>query len=160
MFQESLKKFLLKFRCMDLIAATRAEGGLVYNNLNISRKQLAEVIESHNNVVAEKGEILDDEEIPGRGNYGQFEKKIYKKKKVAFILEYFLPNIHQFIFQAYKKFNLYKYLQQESQDTLKQSQKAVLNDIQAEVVENLQLIHQLAEQVRKLDYEAYKVFSK
>ena len=57
------------------------------NTLNISRKQLAQVIESHNKVVADKGEILDDEKIPGRGNYGKVEKKIYKKKKVAFNLE-------------------------------------------------------------------------
>jgi len=102
----------------------------------LHRKQLAQVIESHNKVVSGKqSEILDT----GTPNYGKYDKKPYKKKK------------------AYKKFNFSKYLQQE---TLKQSEKAVLNDIQEEVVENLQLIRLLAEQIRKLDYEAYKVFSK
>ena len=134
---------------------------IILDTLHISRKQLAEVIESHNKVVAGKQEeILDDEEIPGRGNYGKYDKKLYKKKKVTFSFMYMLPSFHQTIFQAYKKFNLYKYLQQEPRDALKQSQKAVLSDIQEEVVENLQLIRQLAEQIRKLDYEAYKVLSK
>ena len=42
----------------------------------------------------------------------------------------------------------------------KNSDKGGLSDIQDDVVENLKLIELLAEQVKLLDYEAYKVFSK
>ena len=49
--------------------------------LHVSRKQLAQVIESHNKVVSGKqSEILDT----GTANDGKYDKKPYKKKKVVF----------------------------------------------------------------------------
>ena len=56
------------------------------------------------------------------------------------------------------EFNLEAFLKTELKEESKKPEG--LSDIQAEVVENLDLIAQLAEQIAELDIQAYDVFSK
>jgi len=118
----------------------------------LHRQQLAEVIAEHNKIVKERQEeiIKTSEEDTDNDTYEN--RSVNKSSKPK------LRNQSQSqIDSKENKLNLKEFIKNRSKSKIT-NQKG-LSDIQSEVVENLNLIGQLAEEIFDLDVKAYEVFS-
>jgi len=114
----------------------------------LHRQQLAEVIEKHNREITRK-----QEEIV-RASAEETEEEIQTPSKEAVVIA------RKNKPKSSKHFNLEKFLKKDPIEEKSDSEKEYLGDIKEDVLENIDLILQLAEEIAELDVQAFDVFSK
>jgi len=117
----------------------------------LHRQQLAEVIASHNKVLEQREQEIirasSEEEQDDIGETRIFQKPTHKSSKKSKGKQ--------------TRFNFERFLRTEDLKHKEEKEDAnSLTDIEKDVVENLNLIGQLAEEIALLDVQAYDIFSR